>query len=229
MNDTLNTSLQNSLAIEEQIRDLGQDFYRIQEQNLKINTSFSQQTVDHLNHLRSDLAVSNNTLKEKLEQLVISVQSLEIEQPLSELSQSFHTSQEKSDQLQTSFSQQTIAHLSDLRNNVVIGNNKINENLEQLVISLQNMHNNLLETTHNVSNNTERLQFLGDGITKTIQQESGKETYQSKIIAQRSEQTVGYLKDIQTLLQQLSGLLHQQHKNSIPFNPFNNSKSPSDR
>jgi hypothetical protein len=221
--DTLNTSLQNSLAIEEQIRDISQDFYRIQEQNLQVNTSFSQQTLIHLSDLRNDLAVSNNTLKEKLEQLVISVQSIEIEQPLSELSQSFHTSQEKSDQLQTSFSQQTLAHLSDLRNNVVIGNNKLKENLEQLVISLQNMHNNLLETTHNVSNNTERLQSLGDRITKTIQQESGKETYQSQIIAQRSEQTVGYLKDIQTLLQQMIGSLDRLYRQN------QNSKSPSDR
>jgi uncharacterized phage infection (PIP) family protein YhgE len=227
--DVLNTSLQNSLAIEEQIRDISQDFYQIQDNSYQLQTSFNQQTLAHLSDLRNNVVIGNNTLKEKLEQLLISVQSLEIEQLLREVSQIFYTSQEKSDQLQTSFSQQTLAHLSDLRNNVVIGNNKINENLEQLVISLQNMHNNLLETTHNVNNNTERLQFLGDRITKTIQQESGKETYQSQIIAQRSEQTVGYLKDIQTLLQQLSGLLHQQHKNSIPFNPFNNSKSPSDR
>jgi uncharacterized protein Yka (UPF0111/DUF47 family) len=221
--DTLNTSLQNSLAIEEQIRDISQDFYQIQDNSYQLQTSFSQQTLIHLSDLQNNVVIGNNTLKEKLEQLVISVQSLEIEQSIQEVSQSFHTSQEKSDQLQTSFNQQTLAHLSDLRNNVVIGNNKINENIEQLVISLQNMHNNLLETTHNVSNNTERLQSLGDRITKTIQQESGKETYQSQIIAQRSEQTVGYLKDIQALVQQLIGSIDRLYRQN------QNSKSPSDR
>jgi hypothetical protein len=155
--DTLNTSLQNSLAIEEQIRDLSQDFYHLQQQSYQLDNSNGQRTIDTLN---------------------------------------------------------------DLRNNLVVSNNKVAERLEQVIISLQNMHNNLLETTHNVNNNSEIIQELGNRLTQTITRESERGNYQSQIVAQRSEQTVGYLRDIQQILQQLTIILNTQNGNGIARNPL---------
>jgi hypothetical protein len=90
----------------------------------------------------------------------------------------------------------------------------LNERTEQLLISLQSIQNNLLETTHNINNNSDQLTALGDRLSRLISQEVGRNNYQGEIIAEKSQQTVSYLRDIQAILNQIINLSNQQ-KNSF--------------
>lgn len=176
--------------------------------NLVTATQNLNSTQEQLSNTIQALQDCSNLIEKTMETLARS--SLSLEEQIREVSQDFY-------QLNSENGNKTLDRLQYLSEQLEASDGIFTEKIDRSNLSIEQIHNTLLETYRDLNNHSRYLQSLGDRIAIAIDRESQLDNERNRILSDKIGQTTEYLQGVQTTLNQMISLLDRP--NNRPDRP----------
>ncbi|MEG3436525.1 hypothetical protein V0288_05285 [Pannus brasiliensis CCIBt3594] len=173
--------------------------------NLVTATQNLNSTQEQLSNTIQALQDCSNLIQQAMTTLASS--SLSLEEQIREVSQDFYQLQTSHYQLNSEIGEKTLDRLQDLSDKLEANNGIFTEKIDRSNLSIERIHNTLLETSRHLNNHSDHLQSLGDRIALAIDREGQLGNERNRILADKIGQTSDYLRGMQASLNQMIVLL----------------------